>query len=209
MQTTGTTHLNLSLPFLAGLVETVLNAGLRAHPESRERLAGLADKVIALHLQGLELSLYLLPGQERLAVLSHYAGVPDASLYAPPFSLLRMLWEQDSRLVSRGDIRIQGDTGLAQRLLDALRGEELDWEELLARAIGDVPAHWLGRMAHNAQQWQAENNATLERNLSEYLREESRLLPSIEEIEPWGEAIDTLRMDTDRLEQRIKRLEKR
>ena len=44
-------------------------------------------------------------------------------------------------------------------------------------------------------------------NTQEYLQEESRLTPADAEVRHYLDAVDTLRLDTDRLEARLKRLE--
>jgi ubiquinone biosynthesis protein UbiJ len=48
---------------------------------------------------------------------------------------------------------------------------------------------------------------TLEQNLTEYLLEESRLLPKRAQVEKFLAAVDTLRADSDRLVQRVQRLQ--
>jgi len=50
---------------------------------------------------------------------------------------------------------------------------------------------------------------TLQNNTSEYLQEEARYLPTKYEINHFLNNVDTLRNDTERLTQRIARLEKK
>ena len=47
----------------------------------------------------------------------------------------------------------------------------------------------------------------MEQNITEYLQEESRALPSRYEVESFRSKVDTLRDDVDRLAARIQRLE--
>jgi ubiquinone biosynthesis protein UbiJ len=46
-------------------------------------------------------------------------------------------------------------------------------------------------------------------DVSEYLQEESRLLPTRHEVEAYLNAVDALRASADRLEQRVARLHAR
>jgi ubiquinone biosynthesis protein UbiJ len=105
-------------------------------------------------------------------------------------------------------IKIDGDMGLGNHFSQILREIDVDWEELLSRAVGDVVAHHLGQVVRNAQGWLGDSSHAMRLNTQEYLQEEARLVPADAEIRQYLDAVDTLRADTDRLEARLKRLEK-
>jgi hypothetical protein len=101
----------------------------------------------------------------------------------------------------RGNLRRCG-TGQLQGVLGAI---DIDWEEQLA-AHGDVLAHQLGNAARHAGRWLDHVRLALEQDLSEYLQEELRVVPTRIEIENLIEDIGRLGMDADRLEARLRRL---
>jgi len=84
----------------------------------------------------------------------------------------------------------------------------IDWEEVLAQNIGDIPAHQAGRLLRGSLDWIMSTRGKLREDIGEYLQEEVRLLPSRNEIEAFMDDVSKTRSDVDRLEARIQRLEK-
>jgi len=193
---------------LTAAVETALDRALALDPETADRLAGLEGRVLALVLEGLDLTLYLVLGR-RIQVLGSYEGEADAEIRGTPLALARMPFEQKGRSLFAGEVRLSGDSEVAHRFQAALEDLDIDWEALLAGVIGDPAAHQIGRGARGLGQWLSQAADTLAADLGEYLREESRLTPARIELENLFADIDRVRSDADRLEARIRRLEAR
>ncbi len=193
---------------LTEALETALNAMLAANLEAAEALPALTGRVLCLDIEGLDLQLWLLAAGRRVQVLGEYAGAPDATIHATPLGLMRMSLGGGEALLE-GAARITGDTAFAQRLGGLLRLSAVDWEELLARGLGDVAGHQLARLLRAGGDWLRDSAAALEQDLGEYLTEEARLLPASAELEHWLQGVEALRADVDRLEARLRRLEAR
>lgn len=193
--------------WLAGAVESALNGYLALDPEVRTRLTSLNGKVICIALKGFDLKLYFLPVDERIEVLDHYEGEPDTVLIGTPTDLFRLATLQSEEKLFDSGVEFHGDTELGEHLREILSGTEIDWEELLSRVTGDPLARQLGNVARGVADTFATGTATLQQDVSEYLREESRLLPTVIEVDNFLEDVDRLRLDTDRLEARVQRLE--
>ncbi len=193
---------------LSPVVERALNVYLRADPDAPGRLRPLEGKVVAVELKELGIVFYLCPLEGRIQVHPHSEREPDARIRGTPVALLRLGISRgtDRRLFSE-EVEIRGDTELGQELKSVLDAVEIDWEEQLSRVIGDVPAHQMGNAARSVLRWGARAVDVLERDLGEYLREESDQLPNRDEVDAFLNAVDTLRSDLDRLEARIRRLE--
>ncbi len=113
----------------------------------------------------------------------------------------------DDRVFADERLRVAGDTALAHQLQRAMDQLEPDWEAAMARHIGDVPAHLLGRSIRNAVQWSRNAFNTMNANIEEYLHEESRALPGRRELEATFADIDELNLRAERLEARLNQLE--
>jgi len=113
----------------------------------------------------------------------------------------------DDRVFADERLRVAGDTALAHQLQRAMDQLEPDWEAAMARHIGDVPAHLLGRSIRNAVQWSRNAFNTMNANIEEYLHEESRALPGRRELEATFVDIDELNLRAERLEARLNQLE--
>jgi ubiquinone biosynthesis protein UbiJ len=191
-----------------GAAEKLIEQAVQLDPLAAPCFAALADKVIAIDLQGLDMRVYILPHPQGVSLLSEYEGDVDVTIRAAPFTLLRMMNAQDSTLLSSGEVILEGEHALAQRLTDCFRAIEIDWEEHLSRIIGDIPAHWLGHNFRQATRWGQQQGHLLQQNFSEYLQEEARVIPAPAEVQAFMEDVDTLTADVDRLAQRIARLER-
>jgi ubiquinone biosynthesis protein UbiJ len=199
----------LKSTMLSGL-QAALNRGLQLDPAALERLADLAGKAIEIRLRPFDLRFFLLPGAGGIELAAQLERAPDTVLSGTPLGLLRgALSRSERRELFDDDLRIEGDTDTGRRLKAVLDGIDIDWEEQLSRLVGDVAAHQLGNLARGFGRWSQETGASLTDDLDEYLHEEARLAPPRAEVEDFLAAVDVLRSDADRLEQRVARLQRR
>lgn len=192
---------------LPSLVEAAFNRYLRLDPEIAGRLHKITGKIIALELTGIGTTLYFVPYEDQVKVLGDCADTPDTVISGSPLALLRMTASKEAATdLSRSGVRIEGDTETGQVFHDAIANVEIDWEELVAGRTGDIVAHELGNLVRGFSNWAQRASDSMSMNVSEYLREESRVLPTRIEIEEFLDNVDTLRSDVDRLEARLARL---
>lgn len=194
---------------LAGL-ESLINGLLALGPDTSARLARLHGQVIGLELRGFGLRLYFIPTPERLLLQGRIEQAPDALLIGTPLALASIGLKDDKvgELFS-GRVEIQGNVELAQRFGRILGQLDIDWEEQLSRLVGDVAAHESGQLVRKTGRWLGESRQSLELGLSEYLQEETRLLPRPEEVAEFNRGVDELRDGVERLLARIHLLEQR
>ncbi|KAF0191942.1 MAG: hypothetical protein FD165_1276 [Gammaproteobacteria bacterium] len=191
-------------------IETALNGYLGLDPELARKLAPLAGKVVAIELRGINLMFYFQVANERLRVLSVYDGVPDTTLRGTPLTMAWLgLSATSSELLFSGDVEIDGDAELGQRFKKLLDSIDIDWEEQLSRVVGDIVAHQAAVNWRNISGWARQAFDTLRRDTAEYFQEESRDLPTRDEVDAYLAGIDAIRADADRLEQRVARLTRR
>lgn len=190
-------------------IEQSINSLLKMDPAACNRLARYHGQVIALHLRGVELTLYFVPGHDGLLqLLGSIEGEPDCTLSGSPLDLIRSGdKESGAGQLFAGHLSITGDTGLAHSFGATLANLDIDWEEQLSHFTGDLAAHQLGRGARELSAYLAQSHQTIESNLSEYLTEEARLLPHPYEVEEFIDEVDRLRDDTERLLARFARMQ--
>jgi len=191
---------------LAAALETGLDFYLKRDTGALRRCAALECKVIALDITGLNLSLYFMPGPTGILVAANYEGEADTRLRGSPFGFARLSLGVKEDALFSGVVEIQGDTEIGQQFQDILSAADLDWEEALSRVTGDVIAHQAGKLVRTATQFMDTSRHILQQDLSEYLQEETRLLPTRIEAGYFLEDVDRLRADVDRLAARIQRL---
>lgn len=187
-------------------LESAFSALIGMDPEAKRRLAGMQGKVIRIRLKDIDLALTLVPTDRGVLVYPHYEGDPDTEIVGTPVGLIALGLGQKQALFA-GEVEINGDVSLGQQVNRMLDQLQIDWEEQLSRLTGDAVAHHLGRVARGGLAWGTEALGGLARNITEYLQQESRDLPTYDEVEPFLHQVDGLRDGVARLEARIKRLQ--
>lgn len=187
-------------------IERALNRYLRLDPEALRDMEGFTGRVIALDLDGLHTTVYVIPGPGGVRLARHCAATPDTRIRGTPLGLVRLGFGDTRATLFGGQVRISGDTELGQRFQEVLDRVEVDWEEQLSRITGDVIAHQAGNVARAATGWSRRTVERLAEDLSEYLHEESRHLANRGEVDAYMDAVDGVRSATDRLTARVERL---
>lgn len=193
---------------ITAMLDAALNAWLNLDDESPEKLQAIADKVVCLHITGLEVKLYFFPDATGIYTLTEYAGTPDVTIKAAPATLMRLTTSEDAgKTLLESNATIEGSMWISEKFSDILTGVNLDWEEWLSTIAGDIVAHQTGETVRGARAWFQESREAMQMNTVEYLQEESRILPAEAEVAYYMDQVDALRADTDRLEARVKRLQ--
>ncbi len=200
-----------ALPF-AGLIATgiqsALDSSLKGSSAARADLNRLDGKVIRLELIGLPLVLHFLPEDGRLTVAADYHGEATITIRAPAASLMASALKRDSEAVPRG-MQVSGDDENAQVFSRLLKNADLDWEELLAKRVGDVAARHIGNAVRGFMGWSRDAGSRLGQDVADYLHYESRDLPPRHEVQGFLSDVDRLRDDAERFTARLKRVESR
>ena len=203
----------------ASVLEAALNQGLALalnqyqdqDDAGRQRLLALDGRVVAIDLEGLNTSFYLIFNGDCIHVQSHLQGQADTRIAGTPLSLLRAGLEgkrQQQQGLFSGELSISGDADLGRQVNALLDEMEIDWEEHLSHLLGDVAAHEISYHARAFNGWARQTLDTLFQDGGEYLREETRLLVSRDELDAYLIAVDNCRDDVARLEKRIERLQR-
>jgi ubiquinone biosynthesis protein UbiJ len=109
----------------------------------------------------------------------------------------------------RAAVTIKGDAEIANLYRQFFVAARPDWEEEMARWIGDAPARSLSRLAGGVIDWAQRTRRVCGENIAEYLKEESRDLVTRPEIEEFLEGVDQVRETADRVEARLQILQRR
>lgn len=170
-------------------------------------LKPLAGKVIAIKVQPFNWTFFLCPTPDNIQILESYAETPDTTLSGSAAALgLMGFSETPMRSLFSGEVIIEGDINTGRKLQELFDKLDIDFEEQVSHYTGDVIAHQLGRIVRAGQNWSRQSLETFRLNLSEFLQEETRNLPSKPELDIFYRQVDQIRADFDRLQARIERL---
>lgn len=189
---------------LTASIESALNQYLSLDPLALSRFSSLEGKIIAIEIKGLNKALCLFPSTDGFMVLTDFDGEADATISGTPIALVKMGLAKDPKdVLFSGEIVITGDTAVASKFNHLLSQLDIDWEEMLAQNIGDIAAHKLGSLFHNANQWFSRSSNSIILDSGEYIQEEVHLSPSNAELRKFVNKVDGLREATDRLAAKI------
>lgn len=186
-------------------LEKSLNRVLEFDPESRRDLAALDGKTIEFVLPR-EVRFYLTITEDRIRVGEHCDADADATLRGTLLAFASTFRGGSAEAFASRDIEVSGDVEIVQQLGAVIGGLDIDWEEPLARVVGDMPARQAGNLVRTGLGWMRSVADSIERNVVEYLQEERRDLAPRSRIEHLLDDIDILRSDVDRTAQRVERL---
>lgn len=190
---------------LAGAVERAANAVLALDPDTASRLAEIQGRLVALHLDGPEVTLYLRAEGDRVRVSDTSDDEPETTVRGTPGALFSGAVSEEGRHTA-GRLHIEGDAGLGQTVERLARRLRPDWEEPLARAFGDIAGPRIARGLREGAAWSRSAGRSLAEQAAEYLRDEQRHLVSRAEMDEFVAEVDRLREAVDRLEARLSRL---
>lgn len=188
--------------FAAG-VEQAINRAIALDEGAAPRLMPLSGKLVRLELKGPGIDLFFHAATDRLAVTAESAQTPDTTISGSPTALLAMAvpdW-----FAAGSGVRIEGDAGSAQALEKLLRRLDPNWEAMFVEHLGPVVGHQLWRMLADARSDTRRVAETTANQVARYLREESGMLVTHDEMTGFVEEVDELREAIDRFEARIRR----
>lgn len=195
-------------PTFIPLLESAVNRVLRLDTDTLVRLGELEGKVIRIRIVGTRpFEIFVLPSASGVSlhaqhdVEAHVTLSGDVQVFSK-LALRRVV----PGTVADGEVQVSGDIPLGQRFQQLLEKIDIDWEEQVARVLGDVAAHQLGNALRRFSGWTRQSLDTLGEDAADYLREESRLLPSRSRVEVFRRAVESLRLESERLESRLDRL---
>jgi ubiquinone biosynthesis protein UbiJ len=188
-------------------VAALLNRQIRSKSPARELCRKLEGRTVAVRVRNTSLAVFLDVNTSGISLSDSYVDEPDVAISGSLLSLLGLFRSQSQDLIRDGQIELTGDAHIAEQLQKLFFFARPDPEEELSRYVGDIAAHGIGEVARGIEAWGRDATSTLRQNLSEYLQEESRVLPSRYEIERFRTHVDTLRDDVARFEARLVRLQ--
>lgn len=195
----------------AGLAsaQTIVNKALAYDPATQAKVQGLTGKVLALHFQQPDFSIFV-RFENGIELLSRYEYDADAALSGPLSAFINLARHDDKHAaLMQSDIQIQGSSQLALSLADLASQLDIDYEAMLAELTGPVAAHIIGKNLRSVGSWLKNAGDKFKQDSVEFVRDELKVAPHKLEGETRFSQIHKLKLDTERLEARIQMLKQK
>lgn len=190
-------------------IERLVNELLCLDEENLERLSGLDGKNIKIEISESNLVMYLNLTRQGVEINPVSETPADVTIRASTVTYLQLaMRSKGGYTVSPGEMEIIGDVGLAQQFQSIIKELEIDWEEYISQWCGDYMAHKTGNFFRGLHNYIKETGEMISMDISEYLRYEKGQLPDQSEVNEFILAVDNIRNDVERLQQRLTRIDK-
>tara|TARA_Y100001935_G_scaffold255662_1_gene270852 strand:- start:34634 stop:35248 length:615 start_codon:yes stop_codon:yes gene_type:complete len=186
-------------------IEKIINKFISLDNDALSGLKQIKDKVICIDIDSLPLAIFFKVNEEGyLELFSNIEESADAVIKGGILDLIKASDKnQGNERLFSGRIKIHGDLEIAQHFSKVFGKINIDWEEELSKVIGDFGAVQVSKGIKIAQKELARISVISQKNLSEYLTEEARLLPHRYEFESLQADIEKFRDSVERLSAQV------
>lgn len=199
----------LMLAGLVGASEKAISAGMKAADIQPEQLAPMVGKVLKLRVTDLDLDVWIICGEERWWLATESQENADVELSGTLGSLVetaRSLTRPNTPLIFEG-LDIRGSVGVLQTMQKVFQAMDLDWEDVVTKALGPVPAGLLIKTLRAAREQWLTSRESVKRQTQEYLQSEQNTVVTHTTFAHSETRMTALNRQIDRLDARIKRIE--
>lgn len=178
---------------------------LQFHPNHKEILQTIQGKTLRITITGTPIDLLFQANKNTLCIIPFNHTPYDVSITGAPFTLMQLAMTQ--QINSSSKVQISGDLATIENFRTLITVLDIDWEEQLSKIMGDTMGVAVHHSLQKSLQWLNNLSQNVKQNLSEFTQEEYQITPTRVECEHFFDLVDTLNLDTERLEKRIQRIE--
>ncbi len=206
---------------LLKLINKALKKYLGSDPEIASKLDKFEGQLLLVHLTDVGKEFLVTPIQAGLEVSEHIVAEDSEEskvaeeeqnefttiIHSNIISLVRIgLGAEYQSMLNSGALKIEGDVEFANQLRSIFMQVDIDWEEIASKYIGDFAAFQLGLFVNKFKNYKSRSLDNFRLDVSEYLQEESRIVPTKVELNRFMKGVDDLDANVQRLKARIQRL---
>ena len=192
---------------LSEALEKGINRGAVVSPEIAMLLGEIEGNTIRVVLDDVGCEFAVRVDDNYATVTSEDLGGEDLLVRTSLTRLVALMRVKKMNPEVLEGVEIIGDVQLAQNLYRVFKSIDFDWEEVLSRRIGDVPAHQVSRALKWGVNQASSLKSTFESKLKSALMDEHHLVVPHSRVNQFADDADVLMMNLDRLQKRVEKLE--
>ena len=186
-------------------LQKAINHAMNLDEQMPGKLQKLNDKVLELIITPLNVTFFIKFKDSTILLLEQSDTPADTTIHSSPIGLIRLslLPASKARSLFNDKVRMSGDIELGQNVKKLFDEMDIDWEGHLAQFTGDVVAFQIGALVRKGMEFKNHLSQSMQMNVTEYVQEELRLVPSRNELDDFFNDIDELSLHVERLQARI------
>ena len=188
-------------------IEKIINSALKTDPETFEKLLSLKDNIIVIESSKPSFTLVISVDEQGIKINNMDSKKQTVHVSGSLIEILRALINQDPKsALADTNLNISGDLKTLQKLGDIGKSLDIDWEGILGKIIGKIPARLFCKTFIGLIRVNNKVSKEITKNMIESIQEEVNIVPSLDEFTELSSNIRNLATNADRLEARIKKL---
>lgn len=193
--------------FVITIIQNALNRYIKLDPNSLKRIKSLQGKHVTICLSPFKTHFQVGFTETEIKLMAGESEQTNIKIIGTPLQLMALAFTPKERhRFFAEDVSIEGNVVIANEVIQLFDQLDIDWEDEFARRLGDVPSYYMSDFFRRIKSLGEHVDESFTRNINEYLHEEINLLPDKNALETFYQEVDSLRMDVDRLEQRIQQI---
>ncbi len=190
-------------------LESAFNLALKTDPESLERLKAIHGTRFKMVLTDLNLSFIIEAHDHTARIYEEDGCVCHVTITGTTLSFLQsFLAGNNSVSAKKFDLHMQGNAHTAQAWQQLFSKLDIDWQALLAPALGEQGAHHGIKTFHFVKNKMMDLKNKFLQDGSEYLKYEKKCLVPEHLLKHFSKEVTDISHAVDRIEARIQRLER-
>ena len=162
----------------------------------------LNKKIISIILSNTQTIIYLKFNQENIEMCESIEEEADLILEGSPIAFLNYF----NNFGESHSIKISGNASLAESFSNIMDKLNIDWEQIISDYTNDDIAYYSVKISESLKEKSNEVKESFIRNLKEYIRDETDIIPSKESISSYISDVDTLRNKIEMIDAKLKRV---
>lgn len=187
--------------WLIRMLNRALKKLISYDPTAAKKLGKLSGKAIRVVIEPIQMTFELEITNEAIQVSQDADKHVDTTISGKPSALFAMSTNQ--HVPGLDGVHIQGDASSGQFVVDVLKQLQPDWEDAWCDLLGEGPGYQVSQFLQSMKNNGSQLFNSLRRNTREYLLEENQELVSTEEMDEFLDAVDDIKADVSRIEQRM------
>ncbi|MEM8594592.1 MAG: SCP2 sterol-binding domain-containing protein [Pseudomonadota bacterium] len=185
-------------------LSSLLNRYSQRTEQQRNALSQLDGQLFLLHCTHPNITCYLNVHNAQIELHTHKPSQADhitSTLEGRASKLLALLQsDEPSSMLSQDDLQLRGDANAFNLLLSTLTPNDIDYEAPLARIIGDVPAHGIGKLIRGLRKQLNQHTQALTKHA---LTPNNGALVNPQELEQFTLDVRATQQETERLHAKL------
>ena len=162
----------------------------------------LDGKLILIDLQNTSTQIHLMVENGSIYITEEVTSEPNLVLEGSPIGFFNYI----NNLGDDHNIKITGKASLAENFSNLTEKINIDWEGMISEYTNDDVAFYSSKIFEFVSNRKNEIKKSVERNLKEYIKDETDIIPSKQSVNNYVQDVDNVRKKLDLLEAKFQRI---